>query len=119
MKWRLKYNNEKDFKVRVLEKFERKDKIRVPDKKFQELLTETNNKLMTDEKYRTGYEKFVNSMSYAPDNEVITFDMALKCYQICINENKGEDSSSSMSFYSVCACVPVAASNMTVSPRIL
>ena len=33
-----------------------------PDKEFQELIEESNNRLVSDEKYRTGYEKFVNSI---------------------------------------------------------
>lgn len=77
----LKYHNDTDFKAKVLENFEKKDKMRIPDREFKELLEETNRKLLSDEKYRAGYEKFVNSMSYAPDNELITFDIALNCYQ--------------------------------------
>ena len=51
------------------------------NKEIVELLEKTNERLVSDKKYRLGYEKFVNSMSYAPDNEFITFDMALECYQ--------------------------------------
>ena len=77
----LKYHNDADFKAKVLENFAKKDKKRVADKEFKELLEKTNERLVSDKKYRLGYEKFVNSMSYAPDNEFITFDMALECYQ--------------------------------------
>ena len=75
------YDNPDDFKTRVIENFIRKDQARVPNMKFEDLLKTTNQKLVSDDKYRKSYERFVNSMSYAPDNELITFDIALQCYQ--------------------------------------
>ena len=76
-----KYNDPERFKKRVLDNFEKKDSQRVHDKNFIDLLKETNKKLLTETIYKKGYEKFVDSMSYAPDNERISYDMALKDYQ--------------------------------------
>jgi predicted nucleotidyltransferase component of viral defense system len=76
-----RFDDPEEFKKRVLENFEKKDKQRVHDKEFLDLLQETNKRLLMDEVYKKGYEKFVDSMSYAPDEQRISYEDALGCYQ--------------------------------------
>ena len=72
------YNDPEKFKQGVLDNFERKDKQRVHGKEFLELLKATNTKLENEDIYKKGYKKFVDSMSYAPDNDRISFETALE-----------------------------------------
>ncbi|MGN0919603.1 MAG: nucleotidyl transferase AbiEii/AbiGii toxin family protein [Alphaproteobacteria bacterium] len=76
-----RFFEEVQFKKRVLENFEKKDKARVPGISFKILVVETNQKLLNDKKYHQGYERFVDSMSYATEAENISFEDALACYQ--------------------------------------
>lgn len=70
------------FQAKVLDNFEKKDKHRLKNQiSFKEILKETNRKLAEIKAYKNGYIRFADSMSYAPDNERITFELALKKYQ--------------------------------------
>lgn len=69
------------FKIDVLDNFAKKDRARVKANiAFEYILKETLNRLKNSKKYKDGYIKFVDSMSYAPDNERISFEDALGCF---------------------------------------
>ena len=70
------------FKSKVLDNFEKKDKHRLKNQvPFEEILKESNRKLAEIKAFKNGYIRFADSMSYAPDNERITFEAALKKYR--------------------------------------
>ena len=70
------------FKKRVLNNFETKDRARLKEGiSFKDTVRATLDKLTYSKVYRDGYAKFVDSMSYAPDVERISFDEALECFR--------------------------------------
>ena len=70
------------FKEKVLNNFEKKDRARVKeDISFEDTIRVTLKKLANSKSYKNGYIRFVDSMSYAPDAERISFDEALECFR--------------------------------------
>lgn len=75
------------FRNKVINNFMSKDKHRVKeDISFTATIQKTIALLETDKKYREGYEKFVSSMSYASDNDEITYDQAVDFYKRLSND---------------------------------
>ena len=70
------------FRERVLHNFKTKDSTRIKEGvSFKGIIQTTLDKLERSRAYRDGYTKFVDSMSYAPDAERISFDEALECFR--------------------------------------
>ena len=71
-----------NFKKKVLDNFEKKDKFRLKKSvSFNEMLQATLQKLASVKAYKNGYILFVDSMSYASDDEGISFEKALASYE--------------------------------------
>ncbi len=80
------------FRDKVINNFAIKDRQRVKeDISFADTIQKTITLLETDKKYREGYEKFVSSMSYASDDDEITYDQAIDFYKKLSNDLKITD----------------------------
>lgn len=75
-----RYGDAAAFSELVWEYYRTKDIRRLRDMSFVEAMNQTRAKLTTDATYKQGYEQFVDSMSYAADENRISYEKAYQCY---------------------------------------
>jgi predicted nucleotidyltransferase component of viral defense system len=80
--------NDKDF-VKLLQETYHQDSNRgqtTPSRTLKDLATTTLQILKTDKEYSKEYQLFVDGVSYAPDNEKISFTKALKSFEKIVSK---------------------------------